>query len=221
MQQQQQAPRVNRVVITVRAFSSIVAAGAVGRQAEAIGFRPAPCSMVQCPVSRSTSPSQEDTVLPDHLVAPHGGALVNLFAGDDRRAALRAESRDWPSHDLTPRQLCDLELLVSGGFSPLTGFLGRRDYDRVCAEMRLGGGTLWPVPITLDVTEAFASSLAADRVSHCATKRGSCWRPWRSRTSGGRIGRRKRRRFSARPTRSIRAWRTCFTERSRATSAAG
>ena len=98
--------------------------------------------------------------MPDHLVPPHGGALVDLFAAGGRRAALQAASRDWPSHDLTPRQLCDLELLASGGFSPLTGFLGRRDCDRVCAEMRLGDGTLWPIPITLDVPEALASSLS-------------------------------------------------------------
>ena len=100
--------------------------------------------------------------MPDHLIAPHGGALIDLFAGDDRRAGLKAGSRDWPSHDLTPRQLCDLDLLVSGGFSPLTGFLGRRDYDRVCAEMRLAdaAATLWPMPITLDVPEAVAASLS-------------------------------------------------------------
>ena len=96
----------------------------------------------------------------DHLIAPHGGALVDLFAAAGRRAELKAASRDWPSHDLTPRQLCDLELLAGGGFSPLTGFLGRRDYDRVCAEMRLEDGTLWPVPVTLDVPEALAASLA-------------------------------------------------------------
>ena len=96
----------------------------------------------------------------EHLIAPHGGALVDLFAPIDRRATLKAESRDWPSHDLTRRQICDLELLVSGAFSPLTGFLGRRDYDRVCSEMRLDDGTLWPMPITLDVTESLASSLS-------------------------------------------------------------
>ena len=96
----------------------------------------------------------------DHLIAPHGGVLVDLFVGDDRCAELRAASRDWPSHDLTPRQLCDLELLASGGFSPLDGFLGRRDHEQVCAQMHLGDGTLWPMPITLDVPEALASSLA-------------------------------------------------------------
>ena len=162
--------------------------------------------------------------MPDHLIAPHGGALIDLFAGDDRRAGLKAGSRDWPSHDLTPRQLCDLDLLVSGGFSPLTGFLGRRDYDRVCAEMRLAdaAATLWPMPITLDVPEAVAASLARRaRTSRCGTPRASCWPFLPSRTFGGRIGRRKRRRCSARPTRSIRASRICSTGRSRSMPAAG
>ena len=96
----------------------------------------------------------------DHLIPPHGGTLVNLMVDDDQAAALKAESRDWPSHDLTPRQSCDLELLLGGGFSPLAGFMPRRDYDRVCAEMRLAAGALWPLPITLDVSEALAAQLA-------------------------------------------------------------
>ena len=96
----------------------------------------------------------------DHLIPPHGGTLVNLMVDEDQAAALKAESRDWPSHDLTPRQSCDLELLLGGGFSPLTGFMPRRDYDRVCAEMRLAGGALWPLPITLDVSEELAAKLA-------------------------------------------------------------
>ena len=95
----------------------------------------------------------------DHLIPPHGGTLVNLFVGDERAAALKSASRDWPSHDLTPRQLCDLELLLNGGFSPLTGFMGQGDYDRVCAEMRLEDGTLWPLPITIDVPEELAKTL--------------------------------------------------------------
>ena len=50
-----------------------------------------------------------------HLIAPHGGTLVDLFAAPDHAAEIAAASRDWPSHDLTPRQLCDLELLLNGG----------------------------------------------------------------------------------------------------------
>ena len=96
----------------------------------------------------------------NHLIPPHGGKLVNLIADEDRAAALRDESRDWPSHDLTPRQLCDLELLLNGGFSPLTGFMARDDHERVCSEMRLADGTLWPLPVTLDVSEELASTLA-------------------------------------------------------------
>jgi len=72
---------------------------------------------------------------------------------------LKAASRDWPSWDLTPRQLCDLELLMNGGFSPLTGFMGKADFDGVVAEMRLADGTLWPIPITLDLPESAAKEL--------------------------------------------------------------
>jgi sulfate adenylyltransferase len=95
----------------------------------------------------------------DHLIAPHGGSLVNLIVDDDRAAQLKAASADWPSWDLTPRQACDLELLLNGGFSPLRTFLGQADYDSVCTQMRLVDGTLWPMPICLDVTEEFAASI--------------------------------------------------------------
>jgi sulfate adenylyltransferase len=95
----------------------------------------------------------------DHLIAPHGGNLVNLLVDAECAAQLRAASRDWPSWDLTERQLCDLELLLTGGFSPLRGFLCRADYERVCAEMRLADGTLWPVPVVLDVPESLARTL--------------------------------------------------------------
>ncbi len=96
----------------------------------------------------------------DNLIAPHGGTLVNLIADADRIGVIKAESRDWPSFDLTPRQLCDLELLMNGAFSPLTGFLTRADYDPVCRDMRLADGTLWPIPITLDVPEELGTTLS-------------------------------------------------------------
>jgi sulfate adenylyltransferase len=99
------------------------------------------------------------TTATSHLIAPHGGELVELQVSDQRAAELKAHSKDWPSWDLTARQLCDLELLMSGGFSPLRGFMSRNDYESVCHKMRLADGTLWPMPITLDVSEDFAKKL--------------------------------------------------------------
>jgi sulfate adenylyltransferase len=97
--------------------------------------------------------------MPTHLISPHCGTLVNLLASPERAAELRAASRNWPSWDLTPRQLCDLELLLNGGFSPLCGFMGRADYESVCTAMRLSDGTLWPIPVVLDVPEEVARQL--------------------------------------------------------------
>jgi sulfate adenylyltransferase len=94
-----------------------------------------------------------------HLIAPHGGELINLIAEPARAAELKAHSKEWSSWDLTPRQICDVELLLSGGFSPLRGFMNRADYEGVCCDMRLKSGVIWPMPITLDVTEDFARKL--------------------------------------------------------------
>ncbi len=99
------------------------------------------------------------TAATSHLIPPHGGELVQLIAQPERVAELKSHSKEWPSWDLTARQLCDLELLVTGGFSPLRGFMTRADYEGVCHNMRLANGTLWPMPITLDVTEEFAKKL--------------------------------------------------------------
>jgi sulfate adenylyltransferase len=95
----------------------------------------------------------------NHLIAPHGGRLVNLLLDREQAAQTKAESRDFPSWDLTPRQICDVEMLLNGGFSPLTGFMNRDDYEGVCHDMHLKSGVLWPMPITLDVSEAFAKTL--------------------------------------------------------------
>ena len=99
------------------------------------------------------------TAQASHLIAPHGGELVDLSVSTECAAELKNHSREWPSWDLSPRQICDLELLLSGGFSPLHGFMTRPDYDGVCHSMKLASGVLWPMPITLDVTEQFAKSL--------------------------------------------------------------
>jgi len=81
------------------------------------------------------------------------------MAGGERVDELRAQSVAWPSWDLTPRQICDLELLLNGGFSPLRGFMTRADYESVVRDMRLADGTLWPIPVTLDITEELAGRL--------------------------------------------------------------
>lgn len=97
----------------------------------------------------------------DHLIAPHGGTLVNALVDEQQATEFKAASRDWPSWDLTERQLCDLELLLNGGFSPLTGFMTKAEYDGVVADMRLPDGSLWPLPITLDVPQELAKRLKA------------------------------------------------------------
>ena len=97
----------------------------------------------------------------DHLIEPHGGRLVDLLVSSDRAAELKDASRDWQSWDLTARQLCDLELLVTGGFSPLDGFMGRERYESVAGQMRLEDGTVWPIPIVLDVPDEVGSSVGA------------------------------------------------------------
>ena len=101
-----------------------------------------------------------------NLIAPYGGALKQLIGGEEQVRALKQEALRLPSWDLTPRQVCDVELLLNGAFSPLEGFLGEADYARVCRDLRLADGTLWPMPITLDVSAEFgAERRRGDRVA--------------------------------------------------------
>lgn len=94
------------------------------------------------------------------LIQPHGGKLIDLFVEEQEKQKIKQESTEYLSLDLTARQICDLELLANGGFSPLQGFMDEKDYNNVVKNMRLADGTLWPMPITLDVKSAFAEKLS-------------------------------------------------------------
>jgi sulfate adenylyltransferase len=86
--------------------------------------------------------------------------IAELFVSADHAQRLKAEAGSMPSWDLTARQACDLELLMNGGFFPLKGFNSQADYTNVVDKMRLADGTLWPIPITLDVSDKFAEGVA-------------------------------------------------------------
>ena len=86
--------------------------------------------------------------------------IPELFVAPDAAAKLKVEAGSMPSWDLTARQACDLELLMNGGFHPLRGFHSEADYNGVVENMRTADGTLWPIPITLDVSEKFAETVA-------------------------------------------------------------
>lgn len=92
-------------------------------------------------------------------IAPHGGALKELLVDEARAEILKGESLDFPSVTLSQRQLCDLELLLNGGFSPLDGFLNQKAYESVVEHLRLPNGLVWPMPITLDIPEKLAQTL--------------------------------------------------------------
>jgi len=94
------------------------------------------------------------------LPAPHGGTLINLFIPESEISAEKNKAQQYLSLDLTARQLCDIELLLNGGFSPLTGFMSKKDYMNVIENVTLSDGTLWPLPITLDVSTDFAESIS-------------------------------------------------------------
>lgn len=85
------------------------------------------------------------------LITPYGGALCDLLLPKEEADAEFARAGTLPSIQLSDRSVCDLELLASGAFSPLDRFMGRADYASVVESMRLAGGRLFPIPITLPV----------------------------------------------------------------------
>jgi sulfate adenylyltransferase len=97
----------------------------------------------------------------DATLVAHGDGLVDLLVDEERAELLRDIAKELPDIVLNDRQLCDLELLATGGFSPLTGFMVRSDYEAVLDRMRLQNGVIWPLPVTLDVSESLAGRLEA------------------------------------------------------------
>src|SRR5512134_3110371 len=85
------------------------------------------------------------------LNPPYGGTLVDLLSPPAERREWKERANALPSWQLGMRALCDLELLATGAFSPLAGFMSEADYRRVLAEMRLADGTFFPMPLTLPV----------------------------------------------------------------------
>ena len=96
-----------------------------------------------------------------HLIKPHGGELKNLLVDEERALMLKDLSLHLSSLTLSGRQLCDLELLMNGAFSPLSGFMTNPEYESVIDRMRLQDGTIWPIPVCLDITDVEAAGLEA------------------------------------------------------------
>jgi sulfate adenylyltransferase len=105
------------------------------------------------------------------LVAPYGGRLVDLVVPEEEREDLMERANHLPSAQLSARSLCDLELLATGAFSPLDRFMGREDYDRVVAEMRLRDGTPFTIPITLPLSLPAGVGLDAEIALRSPTNR--------------------------------------------------
>jgi sulfate adenylyltransferase len=105
--------------------------------------------------------------MPDHpLPAYHGGRPVDLRVDEARAGELKEASRAWPSWTLTELQLADLELLTTGAYAPLTGFMTEDEHASVMVDDHLPDGSLWPAPIVLDVDTPTANeTLEADHIA--------------------------------------------------------
>ncbi|MEC1770287.1 sulfate adenylyltransferase [Schinkia azotoformans] len=86
-------------------------------------------------------------------ISPHGGELINRVVTGEHRKELLVRAAKMPSLTISDWSISDLELIAIGGFSPLNGFLGKRDYESVLEKMRLANGLVWSIPITLPVSE--------------------------------------------------------------------
>jgi sulfate adenylyltransferase len=94
------------------------------------------------------------------LIRPHGGKLINRMAEGREREQLLERAKLLPQVTLNSRQLSDVELIAIGAFSPLTGFMGQRDYESVVDNQRLANGLPWTIPVTLAISAEDAKRLA-------------------------------------------------------------
>jgi sulfate adenylyltransferase len=102
----------------------------------------------------------------EHLITPYKGKLINLLLDEADAEHIKVESESYPSITLSQRQQCDLELLVTGALSPLTGFMNQDDYESVVENTSLLDGTIWPIPYYLDLTEEQAANInVGDKVA--------------------------------------------------------
>ena len=90
---------------------------------------------------------------------PSENIVPELFVENETLQISKIQASKLKSWNLTERQICDLELIMNGGFYPLTGFIGKEDYISVLENMRLTNGALWPIPVTLDVSQEFAADI--------------------------------------------------------------
>ncbi len=100
------------------------------------------------------------------LIPPHGGKLVDRVLKPDAAAKAKADAASLPAVQLSAREAGDLEMIAIGAFSPLTGFMGEADFQRVCKEMRLANGTVWPIPVILSPADDVAAKInKGDRIA--------------------------------------------------------
>jgi sulfate adenylyltransferase (EC 2.7.7.4) len=104
--------------------------------------------------------SQSPSTLPSgDAIPPHGGTLINCIAPPEQAQELRSKAEHCPILYLDERAQSDLEMIAIGGFSPLTGFMGREDYQAVLETMHLANGLAWSLPVTLPVSSEVAAGL--------------------------------------------------------------
>jgi sulfate adenylyltransferase len=96
------------------------------------------------------------------IISPHGGKLISLLLRGEERSEVIRYAHTLPSIQMSPRSLCDIELLATGAFSPLDRFMGKADYARVLDEMRLADGTLFPIPVALPVQDGRSVAVGKD-----------------------------------------------------------